>query len=80
MILTFIDLAPLIRIKQSGGTLRIQRFYRWAQDQFGPYASWLDDLEFARWLIGLCILAAALSVRRWVQNLALRSIRLFRAR
>jgi len=80
MILTFIDLEPSIRIKPSRGTLRIQRFYRWARDQIGPYASWLDDLEFAKWLIGLCTLGAALSVRRWVRNLALRSIRLFRAR
>jgi hypothetical protein len=78
MIVSMVDLDALIRIKPNKGTLRIQRFYRWAQDQFGRYASWLDDLEFANWLLGLCILAAALSVRRCVQNLVLRLIRLFR--
>ena len=78
MILTIIDLGPLIRIKPNKGTLRIQRFYRWAQDQFGRYASWLDDLEFANWLLSLCILAAALLVRRFVRDLVLRLIRPFR--
>ena len=80
MILSINDLGALIRLKPNKGTLRIQRFYRWAQDQFGRYASWLDDLEFAKWLLGLCILAAALLVRRFVKDLALRLIRLFRTR
>jgi hypothetical protein len=78
MILTIIDLDPLIRLKPNKGTLRIRGFYRWAKDRFAGYGSWMDDLEFAGWLLGLCILAAALLVRRCVQDLVLRSIRLFR--
>lgn len=78
MIVSIIDLRALIRLTPTKGTLRIRSFYRWAQDQFGRYASWLDDLEFAKWLLGLCILAAALLVRRFVKDLALRLIRLFR--
>lgn len=78
MILSTIDSSALIRLKANKGTLRIRSCYRWAQDQFGRYASWLDDLEFANWLLGLCILAAPLLVRRFVQNLALRLIRHFR--
>jgi hypothetical protein len=80
MILTIIDLGPLITIKRNKGTLRIRSFYRWAKDQFAGYSSCLDDLEFAKWLLGLCILAAALLVKRRVQDLVLRSIRLFRTR
>ena len=78
MILSRNGLGGLIRFKPNKGRLRIQRFYRWAQDQFGRYASWLDDLEFANWLVGLCMLAAALLVRRFVRDLVLRLIRLFR--
>ena len=78
MIVSIIDLGPLIRIKPNKSTLRIRGFYRWAQDQFGRYASWLDDLEFGKWLLGLCILATALLFRRLVQDLVLRLIRRFR--
>ena len=78
MILTVIDLGPVIRIKPSRGTLRI--LYVRAKDLFTRCGWWLDDLEFAKWLLGLCVLAAALSVRRWMKDLALRSTRLFRTR
>ena len=80
MILTITDLDALVRIKPNKGTLRIRSFYRRAQDQFGRYASWLDDLEFATWLLGLCIFAAAPSARRCVRNRVLRLIRLLRTR
>lgn len=75
MILTIGDLGPLTRLKPNKGTLRIRSFCRWAKDQFTGYGSWWDDLEFATWLLGLCILAAAMLVRRFVKDLALRLIR-----
>lgn len=78
MIISIIDLGALIWVKPNKGTLRILSCCRRAQDQFGRYASWLDDLEFANWSLGLCILAAAFLVRRFVRNLVLRLIRLFR--
>ena len=80
MILTIIDLDALIRLKPNKSTLRIRSFYRWAQDQFTGYGPWLDDLEFGKWLLDLCMFAAALSVRRCMQNLVLKLIRLFRTK